>query len=75
MRARGAVDLDRRRAESVRKYLAAYTTGGNAPPFDVQIHNPPEVGMAGVQTIPAITQMYTTPRATLPGSANVTGGR
>jgi hypothetical protein len=58
-------DLDARRVAAVENYLA--TISGGVAPFQVFVHNPPEVGMAGVHADPALRQMYTTPRATLPG--------
>lgn len=65
-------DLDARRVASVKKFLAA--AGGGVAPFEVLVHNPPEVGMAGVQADPSLRLMYSTPRATLPGGQGGGGG-
>jgi uncharacterized membrane protein YgcG len=70
--ARSKLDMDR--IESVRTYLRAYTSGGNSPEFDVQVHNPPEVGIAGQAAEPSLRQMYSTPRATLPGQGGSDSG-
>ncbi len=67
-------DLDQKRAASVKRYLAAYTSGGSVPAFEVQVHNPPEVGIAGPAAEPSLRQLYSTPRATLPGTGGSTSG-
>jgi hypothetical protein len=70
-------DLDQKRVVAVKKYLAAYTCGSNVGEFEVQVHNPPEVGIAGPASERSILQLYSTPRATLPatgGGGGATGG-
>lgn len=61
-------ELDQKRAASIKKYLTAYAAGGNAPPFEVQVHNAPDVGIGAIPAEASIRLMYTTPRATLPGT-------
>ena len=69
--------LDQKRVAMIKRYLAAYTSGGNLPEFEVQVHNPPEVGIGGPAAEPSLRQMYSTPRATLPatgGGGGASGG-
>jgi hypothetical protein len=70
------LDLDQRRIEAVRKFLVAQQTGGYAVPFEVMVHQPPDVGIAGAAADASIKQMYSTPKAILPGSpqTSITGG-
>lgn len=70
-------ELDQKRAAMVKRYLTAYASGSNLPEFEVQVHNPPEVGIAGPASERSVLQMYSTPRATLPatgGGGGATGG-
>jgi len=60
------MDLDAKRMCAVKKYLAAVSAGGSAPDFEVYVHNPPEVGLAGRPVETSLNLMYVTPRATLP---------
>jgi hypothetical protein len=68
-------ELDEKRIVAVKNYLSAYASGGNAPPFQVLVHNPPDPGQAGPPVAGAVTQIYSTSKGILPGGAGtVTGG-
>jgi hypothetical protein len=75
--------LDQRRVTAVKKYLAVASAGGAAPEFEVYVHNPPEVGIAGqigeylIHRGAAGVSLWTSGRATLPqtqGGASGGGG-
>src|SRR5262245_35957074 len=66
-------DLDKRRVAAVKKYLEVVTRGGVAPPFEVFVHNPPDVGIGGEPASVAVRAMNTTGRATLPATGGVSG--
>src|SRR5688572_2801972 len=72
-------ELDQRRAEAVRKYLTAQTAGRPVP-FDVVVHDPGEVGLAGVPArymVAPPTGFYNNFTGTLPAgglSSGATGG-
>jgi hypothetical protein len=67
--------LDEKRVLAVKKYLAAYTSGGMAPEFQVLVHNPPDPGMSAVPVVNAVNSVYSSTRGVLPGGiGTVTGG-
>jgi uncharacterized membrane protein YgcG len=68
-------ELDAKRAVAIKKFLMAQTAGGPPLAFEVLVHNPPEVGIAGAAVETSLRLMYSTPRATLPGTgASSSGG-
>src|SRR5262245_16832458 len=66
-------ELDQKRVVAVKKYLVAASAGGSAPPFEVYVHNPPDVSIAGPAADTSLRLLYTTPRATLPATSGVSG--
>jgi len=65
-------DLDAKRAIAIKSYLAAQTAGSRPMDFQVLRHNPPpDIGLAAVPVDNSIRLLYSSPRATLPGTAGV----
>jgi hypothetical protein len=67
-------DLDRQRVEAIQRFLGAQTAGRSCT-FQVQIHDPAEVGMPAVPVDRIVHQMYESFRGRLGfGGASVSGG-
>src|SRR5205085_8762140 len=65
-------DLDAKRAVAIKSYLAEQTAGSRAIDFQVMVHNPPpDIGLAAVPVDNSLRLLYSSPRATLPGTAGV----
>jgi len=65
-------DLDAKRAVAIKNFLADQTAGGRPMDFQVLRHNPPpDIGLAAVPVDNSLRLLYSTPRATLPGTVGV----
>ena len=65
-------DLDAKRAIAIKNFLAEQTAGSRPMDFQVLRHNPPpDIGLAAVPVDNSIRLLYSSPRATLPGTAGV----
>jgi uncharacterized membrane protein YgcG len=67
------VDLDGQRIAAIQKYLNAQTSGRHLD-FQVVVHDPAEVGIAGIPAATSVQKMYNGAQGVLTGSGSAGGG-